>query len=147
MGPAGWNNFIAYQANGPNPNGQTLAVVDTARAHSGTKSVHIHGGGSPAEITRAAPFYSDLREKHVAVKGLRLGDVLEFSGHWHCAKPLAPGQFWYAFNFSHDAIILKQELQISVPRDRPLKWKSPDLKPLGRESRENSNHRSWPVFQ
>ena len=41
-----------------------------------------------------------------------------------------PGQFWYAFNFSHDAIILKQELQISVPRDRPLKWKSPDLKPL-----------------
>ena len=24
----------------------------------------------PAEITRAAPFYSDLREKHVAVKGL-----------------------------------------------------------------------------
>ena len=56
--------------------------------------------------------------------------MLEFSGHWHCANPLAPGQFWYAFNFSHDAIILKQELQISVPRDRPLKWKSPDLKPL-----------------
>src|SRR2546427_2803642 len=84
----------------------------------------------PAEITRAAPFYSDLREKHVAVKGLRVGDVLEFSGHWHCANPLAPGQFWYAFNFSHDAIILKQELQISVPRDRPLTWKSPDLKPL-----------------
>ena len=31
-----------------------------------------------AEITRQAPFYSDLREKHVAVKGLGIGDVLEF---------------------------------------------------------------------
>lgn len=82
-----------------------------------------------AEITRQAPFYSDLREKHVAVKGLSPGDVLETKAHWHADKPLAPGQFWYAFNFSHDFIVLDQELQISVPRERAIKWKSPEVKP------------------
>jgi len=82
-----------------------------------------------AEITRAAPFYSDLREKHVAVRGLGVGDTLEYRAQWHVTKPLAPGQFWYAYNFSHDGIILREQLQISVPRDRPVKWKSPDLKP------------------
>ena len=78
-----------------------------------------------AQITREAPFYSDLREKHVAVKGLGVGDVLEFQAHWHGTKALAPGQFWYAYNFSHDGIILREQLQISVPRDRPVKWKGP----------------------
>jgi tetratricopeptide (TPR) repeat protein len=83
----------------------------------------------PSEITRQAPFYSDLHEKHVAVKGLGVGDLLEFQAHWRTTKPLAPGQFWFAFNFSHDAIFLHEELQVSVPRQRPLNWKSPQLKP------------------
>jgi hypothetical protein len=55
MQPAGWNNFIAYIGNGQNPNGQTLALVDGARAHSGTKSVHFHGGGQPTQLTRTLP--------------------------------------------------------------------------------------------
>ncbi len=83
-----------------------------------------------AEITRQAPFYSDLREKHVAVRGLGVGDVLEFQSHWHTTKPLASGQFWYAYNFSRDGIILQEQLQISVPRDRLVKWKSPNSKPV-----------------
>ncbi len=83
-----------------------------------------------AEITRQAPFYSDLREKHVAVKGLGVGDVLEFEAHWHMTKPLIPGQFYFAGSFSHDSINLHSQLQISIPRDRVLKWKSSDLKPV-----------------
>jgi tetratricopeptide (TPR) repeat protein len=83
----------------------------------------------PAEITRAAPFYSDLREKQVAVKGLSVGDVLELSIHWHSTKPLVPGQFWFVFNFSHDVITLQQQLQITVPSTRHVNWKSPDVKP------------------
>jgi tetratricopeptide (TPR) repeat protein/transglutaminase-like putative cysteine protease len=82
-----------------------------------------------AQITREAPFYSDLREKHVAVKGLSVGDVLEFHVQWHATKPLVPGQFWFAYNFSHDGIILQEQLQITIPRDRLVKWKSPDIKP------------------
>jgi hypothetical protein len=55
MQPAGWNNFIAYIGNGQNPNNGTLALVDSTRAHTGTKSVHFHGGGQPAQLTRALP--------------------------------------------------------------------------------------------
>ena len=84
----------------------------------------------PSDITRQAPFYSDLHEKHVAVKGLTAGDVLESQVRWKVTKPLAPGQFWFAYNLSHDFILLHQELQISVPRDRPVKWKSPSSKPV-----------------
>jgi tetratricopeptide (TPR) repeat protein len=83
-----------------------------------------------AEITRQAPFYSDLREKHIAVKGLSVGDVLEFHANWHTTKPLAAGQFWFAYNFSHEGIILQEQLRISVPKDRSVKWKSPDVKPV-----------------
>jgi len=82
----------------------------------------------PAEITRQAPFYSDLREKHVSVKGLSAGDVLEYQCRWQ-SKPLARGQFWVAFNFSHGDIVLQEQLQISVPKDRPVKWHSADFKP------------------
>src|SRR5271168_3687392 len=45
-----------------------------------------------AELTREAPFYSDLHEKHVAVKGLSQGDVLEMHVRWQIIKPLALGQ-------------------------------------------------------
>jgi tetratricopeptide (TPR) repeat protein/transglutaminase-like putative cysteine protease len=83
----------------------------------------------PSEITRQAPFYSDLHEKHVAVKGLTAGDVLESQARWHVTKALAPGQFWTAFNIPHDFIVLHQEFQVSVPRERPVRWKSPAFKP------------------
>ncbi len=84
----------------------------------------------PAEISRQAPLYSDEHEKHVAVKGLGVGDVLAYQVRWHSTKPLIPGQFWYAYNFSHDDIVLEEQLQISVARDRAVKWKSPEIKPV-----------------
>src|SRR5438309_4912420 len=83
----------------------------------------------PAEITRQAPFYSDLREKHVPVKGLGVGDVLEFHPRWKTTKPLAAGQFWFSYDFSHDNIVLRQSLQISVPRNRLVKWSGAKSKP------------------
>ena len=94
----------------------------------------------PSEITRQAPFYSDLREKHVAVKGLSVGDVLEMRVQWYCTKPLVPGQFWYSFNFSRDFIILNQQVLITTPRDRAIKWKSAELKPV---ITEEGKHRTY----
>src|SRR6266478_5291865 len=87
----------------------------------------------PADITRAAPFYSDIQEKHVAVKGLGPGDILEYQVHWHRHKPLDPGQFWLEYEFAHDGIVLAEEVQVSVPRDRALKMKSLVLKPTIRD--------------
>ncbi len=87
----------------------------------------------PSEITREAPFYSDLHEKHVAVKGLSAGEVLEMHVLWHIIKPLAPGQFWLSFNFARDYIAVHQVLQVSVPSSRAIKWKSPGLQPVTTE--------------
>jgi hypothetical protein len=84
----------------------------------------------PSEISRQAPLYSDLKEKHLAVKGLSVGDVLEFQSHTRTTKPLAPGQFWFSQTFSHDSIILQQQLEIRVPQERAVKWKSSGLQPV-----------------
>ena len=78
-----------------------------------------------AEITRSAPFYSDLREKHVAVKGLANGDILEYSLRWRGTRPLIPGQFWFEYNFQHEGIVLDERLEFRVPAERAVKVKGP----------------------
>ena len=74
-----------------------------------------------AAITRTAPFYSDLREKHIAIKSLAKGDVLEYQVRWRPIKPLVPGQFWTEYNFQHDAIVLSERVDIKVPADRAVR--------------------------
>ncbi len=78
-----------------------------------------------SEITRSAPFYSDLREKHVAVKGLGKGDSLEYQAHWYSTKPIIPGQFWFQYTFQHDGIVLNERLEIKVPAAREVRVKGP----------------------
>jgi len=78
-----------------------------------------------SEITRIAPFYSDLREKHVAVKGLGIGDILDYAAHWRTTKPLIPGQFWFQYNFFRAGIVLDERLEIRVPAERAVKVKGP----------------------
>ncbi len=87
----------------------------------------------PADATREAPSYSDVQEKHVAVKGLEPGDALEYRVRWQRTKPQVPGQFWLRYNFAHDGIVLAEEVQVRVPRERPLKMKSAALKPAIRD--------------
>jgi hypothetical protein len=54
--PAGWDNFLSYVKNNTNPQSDgTLALIDATRAHSGKNSVHFHGGGNPAQLTRPLP--------------------------------------------------------------------------------------------
>jgi tetratricopeptide (TPR) repeat protein len=83
----------------------------------------------PTEITQQAPFYSDQKQKQVAVKGLEIGDVVEYQSHNVAKTALDPGQFWFAFNFFRAGICLHEELQVSVPRDRYVKVESPKLQP------------------
>jgi Tfp pilus assembly protein PilF len=79
-----------------------------------------------SEITREAPFYSDLREKHVAVKGLAQGDVLEYAAHWRTTKTLVPGQFWFAYDFHREGIVVSEKLEVKVPTGRSVKVKGPE---------------------
>jgi tetratricopeptide (TPR) repeat protein len=86
-----------------------------------------------SDIYREAPLYSDLREKHVAVKGLEPGDTLEYSVRWQLDKPLAAGQFWLSYRFIRSAVVLDEQLEISVPRERDVKLKSQTIQPTRRE--------------
>src|ERR1700719_2893379 len=84
---------------------------------------------TPAPITVQAPFYSDLKIKQLAVKGLDVGDILEFGQSVHIRNPFVPGQFWFERNFFKNGIVLDEQLEIRVPRDRYVKVQSPKVVP------------------
>jgi len=81
-------------------------------------------------IQRIAPIYTDYREKHVSVPGLRPGDVLECHTVTVIHTALAPGQFWMQHDFHKAAIVLDEQLEIDLPAARSVKLKSkPGLEP------------------
>lgn len=83
----------------------------------------------PADVTRGAPMYSDLHEKHVTVKALGIGDTLEYLVRYRTLKPQVPGQFWLAYSFATDAIVKDEELKVNVPQNKYAKVASPNLLP------------------
>ena len=83
-----------------------------------------------SEIMRTAPMYSDYHEKHIAVKGLGVGDLLEYQITLRLHTPLIPGQFWYAYDFNKVNVVLDEEIEVSLPKEREVKVGSPDLKPM-----------------
>jgi tetratricopeptide (TPR) repeat protein len=95
----------------------------------------------PAQITQQAPFYSDLKVLQVAVKGLEAGDTLDFEWRADTTKPLDPGQFWNSYNFLRNAIVLHEELEISVPTTRKVIVKSAAVQPTVSESDGNKVYR------
>ena len=73
------------------------------------------------QIQRVAPVYTDFREKHITVPGLRAGDTLEWQSVTVIHTPLAPGQFWTQYNFQKAQVVLEEKLEIDVPAARPIK--------------------------
>ena len=71
-----------------------------------------------------APVYTDYHEKHISVPSLRPGDVLEYRFVHNITTPLAPGQFWTSYNFAERGIVLDEQLEINVPKDRQIKLKT-----------------------
>ncbi len=96
----------------------------------------------PHEVTSSAPMYSDLREKHVAVKGLGVGDLLEYKVRFNTVKPQVPGQFWFEYSFFKDVMTKDERLEISCPSEKYLNVRSPEVKP---EIRNEAGRRiySW----
>jgi hypothetical protein len=83
---------------------------------------------APSPIPGASE-YANLREKHIPVKNLEPGDILEYSVRWRVDKPPAPGQFWFGHQFWKTGIVLDEQLSISIPSDREVKLKSPSVQP------------------
>src|SRR5207253_2488327 len=57
------------------------------------------------------------------------GDTLECLVRYRTLKPEVPGQFWFEYSFTKDAIVKDEELDITIPRDKYVKISSPELKP------------------
>jgi len=83
----------------------------------------------PADITRQAPFYSDVKEKQVAVRGLAVGDSLEYEYREHETSALDPGMYWNAYNFFKGGIVLEEDVQISFPSELHAKVVSSQVQP------------------
>ena len=73
-----------------------------------------------APVTQQSPFYSDVMIKQLPVKGLGVGDILEWQTRNIRTAAEAPGQFWGAENFSHDAVIADQTVELRVPMGTKL---------------------------
>jgi len=77
-----------------------------------------------APIENEAPVYTDYRQKHVTVPGLRPGEVLEYDMVTVIHTPLAQGQFWTEYDFEKNNIVLAETLDVDVPAGCVLKLKN-----------------------
>ncbi len=75
-------------------------------------------------LEKEAPVYTDYRQKHVTVPGLRPGETLEYDVITVTYKPLAAGQFWMEQDFIKKGIVLDEQLEVDVPRDRAVTLKT-----------------------
>ncbi len=95
-----------------------------------------------APVARDAPVYTDTRQKHVTVPGLRPGDTLAYHITTRVHTPLAPGQFWMEYDFIKEAIVLDEQLEVDVPRQRAVKLKTqPGLDPAVTQSADRRIYR------
>jgi tetratricopeptide (TPR) repeat protein len=78
-----------------------------------------------APVSRQAPVYTDVRQKHITVPGLRPGDTLEYHVVWQIQTPLAANNFWLTYDFiKRDAIVLDEQLAVNIPKDSVIKLKT-----------------------
>jgi len=102
----------------------------------------------PADVTRQAPLYSDLKELHLPVRSLSAGDTLEYDIVVAIHKPEAPGEFWGAYHFTPPGtgIVLSEVLTLVVPADKYVQVWSPNHKATVTEANGVRTY-SWNVAQ
>ncbi len=97
-------------------------------------------------LEKEAPVYSDYRQKHVTVPGLRPGEELEYEFVTVTLTPLAPGQFWMEHDFARTGTVLDEQLELDVPKDREIKLKTkPGSDPKISEANGRRTYR-WTSF-
>ena len=77
-----------------------------------------------APVEHEAPVYTDYRQKHITVPGLRPGEILEYDMVTVIHTPLAAGQFWTEYDFDKNSIVLDEEVDVDVPASRAIKLKN-----------------------
>ena len=85
----------------------------------------------PAQVTSAAPLYSDLKEKHLPIRSLLRGDTLEYEVDTMIDKAETPDQFWGAYHFTPPGtiVVLAETLTLKLPSEKYAQVWSPSHKP------------------
>lgn len=94
------------------------------------------------QVARDAPQYSDSRQKEIPVRGLGIGDVVEWKVHTLHRVAQVPGQFWYTHDFAKASAVLDEVLTLTVPANKYVKVSSPNLNPTVRQD-EGRKIYSW----
>lgn len=91
-----------------------------------------------APLAREAPIYTDLRQKHITVPGLRPGDTLEYRLVWNIHSALAQNHFWVEHDFiTRGPIVLNDELTVNIPAASKVKLKTePGYEPKIKEEND-----------
>jgi tetratricopeptide (TPR) repeat protein len=110
--------------------------IDYVRVHHADGSIVTTTSSDaqelPAEVTREAPFYSDIKQEQIPIRSLQPGDLLEYKLRIVRTKPEAPGHFWGAERFflpSAGIVIRSEVIELHVPKDGYLQVWSPNYKP------------------
>jgi len=102
--------------------------VDFVRVHKPDGHVATAGPDAVQDLNspveQVAPVYTDIRQIHVTVPDLSVGDTLEYQLHTDTVHPLVPGQFFMSWNSSKQVISLDDSFQVDVPRSRELHVKT-----------------------
>ena len=82
----------------------------------------------PEQVTREAPFYSDLKAKQLPVKSLQVGDTLEWKARILRTVAESPGQFWGQDNFVSEGVALDETVELHVPVTSQVRiWTNPSI--------------------
>ncbi|HLW80684.1 MAG TPA: DUF3857 domain-containing protein [Candidatus Acidoferrales bacterium] len=103
-------------------------AVDFVRVHKPDGHVTTAGPDAVQDLSspveRVAPVYTDIRQIHITVPDLSVGDTLEYQIRTTTVHPLIPGQFFTVWNASKQVITLDETLQVNVPGKRDLHVKT-----------------------
>jgi len=83
----------------------------------------------PADVSRSAPMYSDIHQKHVTVKGLGVGDTLEYQVTLRTLKAEVAGQFWTEYSFEKNLVVLDEQLDLDLPAEKAVTVTAAPLQP------------------
>ena len=122
--------------------------IDYVRVHHADGSIVTTSPSDaqelPSEVTREAPFYSDLKQEQIPVRSLQPGDLLEYQLRIVRTKPEAPGHFWGAESFflpSSTIVVRSEVVELHVPKDGYVQVWSPNYKPTTTETATQVRHR------
>ncbi len=85
----------------------------------------------PTDVTRQAPFYSDLKQEQVPVRSLQPGDHLEYKLRIVRTKPESTGHLWGSESFflpSSGAVVLSESVELHVSKTSFVQVWSPKYK-------------------